>query len=765
MKFLFLATVASAHRVTPVEKVTELMLKLKQKTIDEAGAEKKMFQKFNDYCHSQEDEKFWRAAKGAKKVDRLDMEIEDHTAQIEKKERQIEELNSEIEMNREDVDGQTKDKISRREEDDASLKDLDTVISQCQRAIKHLRQSDVSGTGFMQLADMLEMTLKLRKPPASLKMFAQELDELHGDPNAGKPHKYKFHSTKVITLLEELLKEFKDQRLQTDKDALSAQRDAEHAISALQNLVDSQVHKRDEFQGEVDQHTQQKQEKMEDRAQTDQNLFADTDFAHHLVGCDQFHQRAVTENKKSLVDYLPRHDQESEDGCPSDIGECGEKRNNYAARVKTRNEEIDALSQAIELLQGKGGKNYGANKRLVATQKEKEVKEHKTALDQESETEDEKIERLWDEDRKLDSRAATNFLQMSSHHQSFHHKLETFLDKMSKQIKSTALASVLMKIKMGDHFKDIRKMIQDMIDRLEKQVAAEQEQKEWCDEQVKVTTEKQEKAEEGIQSASAKIDSETAKSNLLKKEISELQAEIADDQKAKEEAAKNRNAEKEVNETTLQDAREGLKAVEQAIGVLRDFYENNSGNSEEGDWLQLKSKQKKPELINDGEQSQIYRADGEGADGKTISDTRPESGAFGTKYDGNQAESKGIIGTLEIIKSDYERTIDTTETDERKAAEEWEASDKALAEKIKKAETIVDEKTDSKEAADEATHSAQGDLKTETEERELRKSEMTQLKPLCFGTPAADQLEERRKRRQQEVAALRESLEILREFN
>lgn len=330
--------------------------------------------------------------------------------------------------------------------------------------------------------------------------------------------------------------------------------------------------------------------------------------------------------------------------------------------------------------------------------------------------------------------------------------------KMESETHASSFASVLLKVKLGDHFKSIRKMIQDMITKLEKQVLAEQEQKDWCDEQMKKTHDARKEAEGKIQDESSTIDEQTARSNQLQHEITELQKEIAADQKAKAEASEIRKEEKKDNDETVRDAREGLAAVKSAIDVLKTFYEDNAGNSEELDLIQ------KPELINDGEQSELYRADGEGADGKTISDTRPESGNFDTKYDGNQAESKGIIGILEIIQSDYERTVDTISADETAAAAEWKTNDENAATKIKTDQDTAATKSDEKAEAEENVTAATDALKSAEEDRKLRMEELAQLKPLCTATASAEQLEERRKRRQQEVKGLREALDILREF-
>lgn len=737
-------------RTTPVEKVTELLVKLKEQTTNQAAKEKGLFQKFNDYCHSQEDEKFWRAAKAAKKVDRLDREIEDHEAQIEKKLLEVEGLKEEIRSNRESIQHQTEEMHARSADDAQAIEDLDTVISQCKRAIKHLQDSDVSGTAFTQLANMLESTLKLAKLPRDM-MRLTEL--LQGDPNAGKPHKYKFHSADVIKLLEDLNTQFKDQRLARDKQALRDRRDSEHSISALQNLVDSQIHKKDECQGEADQHAQEKGEKSQDRALTDKNLFADVDFEHHLVGCDQLATRAEQEGAKTLVAYLPKH-LDTATGCPSDIGECGEKRNNYAARKKTRAEELVALTRAIELLQNEGGQSYTANKRLTALP-QMPNKQHQVSSALEDQ---DKLEERWAEDlAESKSAIALTFLQVNKQGRiNVHQKLEKFLVREEHELKSAVLASVLLKVKMGDHFKDIRKLITDLIAKLEKQVLAEQEQKDWCDEQVKSTTEKHETAKEEIATASSTIDQETARRNLLRSEISALQKEIAMDLEAKEKATAMRSDEKAENKRVVAVSNEGLHALDEAIKVLSEFYDANANNSA------LVQQHKGPK--DDEGNSVLYRAQGEGADGKTISDSRPQSDEFDTEYDGNQAESKGIIGILQIIKADYERTIDTTEKDEEKANEEWQASDERLAGKIADAENTVADKGASKAEAEETITTTQGELASAEKEHKLRTDELNQLKPLCSSTAAADQLDERRKRREQEVASLREALDILREF-
>merc|ERR1719450_786186 len=54
--------------------------------------------------------------------------------------------------------------------------------------------------------------------------------------------------------------------------------------------------------------------------------------------------------------------------------------------------------------------------------------------------------------------------------------------------------------------------------------------------------------------------------------------------------------------------------------------------------------------------------------GKAVSDYAPQ--VFEDEYDGNQDASKGIIGMLEVILEDFERTTRTTNDEEEKAVEE-----------------------------------------------------------------------------------------------
>merc|ERR1712159_544558 len=57
-------------------------------------------------------------------------------------------------------------------------------------------------------------------------------------------------------------------------------------------------------------------------------------------------------------------------------------------------------------------------------------------------------------------------------------------------------------------------------------------------------------------------------------------------------------------------------------------------------------------------------------DGNTVGDLAPPQ--LEGEYHGNQDAAKGIIGLLEVIISDFERTVETTTSDEKAAQKAFE---------------------------------------------------------------------------------------------
>merc|ERR1712232_946114 len=105
------------------------------------------------------------------------------------------------------------------------------------------------------------------------------------------------------------------------------------------------------------------------------------------------------------------------------------------------------------------------------------------------------------------------------------------------------------------------------------------------------------------------------------------------------EATELREDENLENLKTISESKAGKEAVEQALQVLKQFYEGAA-------FVQF--------VPTDSDR-----------EGKTVADKAPE--VFDSEYKGAQEASKGILGLLDVILSDFERTTSTVTQEEGEA--------------------------------------------------------------------------------------------------
>merc|ERR1719258_142353 len=275
-------------------------------------------------------------------------------------------------------------------------------------------------------------------------------------------------------------------------------------------------------------------------------------------------------------------------------------------------------------------------------------------------------------------------------------------------------------------FAKVKQMIEDLITRLEDEAAAEASQKEWCDKEMSETLAARDAAQR------------------------EIEAENADLQTAINKETALREKDQANNNQTLAEAQAGLEAVENAIEVLSNFYTNL-----------LQTGQKPAPGLETSGGYERYRAEGAGADGKTVDDMAPEDDLVTTDYGGKTDASKSILGLLDVIKSDFEKTIDDTESDEDKAQTAYEEFKNDAQKSIDDKSELKGTKEGEKTTAELDITQAQADLKAETTNLENELEELEKLKPVCVESGATHA--ERTARREQEIEALKEALKILEE--
>merc|ERR1719440_2102678 len=144
------------------------------------------------------------------------------------------------------------------------------------------------------------------------------------------------------------------------------------------------------------------------------------------------------------------------------------------------------------------------------------------------------------------------------------------LRELARRDQSSALAQLASRVSAAvrfgtragaDPFAKVKKMIGEMVARLEKEGAEEATHKAWCDEQMGETKQKLLELNHDIEGLSAKIDKAKARSVKLKDEVAELQSALADVAKSQAELDQIRKEEHKAFLEAKADLQQGLKGV------------------------------------------------------------------------------------------------------------------------------------------------------------------------------------------------------------
>merc|ERR1719265_1296602 len=186
------------------------------------------------------------------------------------------------------------------------------------------------------------------------------------------------------------------------------------------------------------------------------------------------------------------------------------------------------------------------------------------------------------------------------------------------------------------------------------------------------------------------------------------------------------------NENSIKEAEGGIEAVNDALKVLKEFY----GAAKDGGEISFAQQANDPKKADD----------------------LPDTG-FGGDYKGDQSASTGIIGMMEVILGDFERTIKITKQEEDKASRDFKDLDRSTEISIETKTSEKDDKetenTDTKAKID----SAMNDLTGNQELLDKAIQELTELQPACIDTGMT--YEERVAKREQEIESLKQAVCIL----
>merc|ERR1719281_951163 len=300
------------------------------------------------------------------------------------------------------------------------------------------------------------------------------------------------------------------------------------------------------------------------------------------------------------------------------------------------------------------------------------------------------------------------------------------IKRLAKQHHSAALAQLASKItavlRFGaasgdDPFAKVKGLIQELIDRLVAEAAAEAEEKEYCDSEMAKTEEKKSELEDDIAKLTAKIDKAAATSAKLKEAVKELQADLAALAKEQSEMDKIRSEEHDDYVAAKADLEKGLAGVGKALDMLRDYYGGAAA------------------LLQNGQPPV------------------PE------KHAKSSGAGGGIIDILEVVESDMSEELAKVETQESDAVETYEKVTQENKVETSVKNQDVKYKTQEFKGLDKLISELSADKTNLSSELDAVLEYYEKIKDRCIAKP--ESYEERKARREAEINGLKEALKIL----
>jgi chromosome segregation ATPase len=296
-----------------------------------------------------------------------------------------------------------------------------------------------------------------------------------------------------------------------------------------------------------------------------------------------------------------------------------------------------------------------------------------------------------------------------------HFEAVRFVRDLAEKQKSPALAQLAkrmasaMRFSSGagdDPFAKVKGLIADMITKLEEEAEADATHEAFCDKEIAESDVKHADKTAEIAKLTAAIDQMSARSAQLKEEVAALMKSLADLAASQAEMDKMRSDEHTLFVSNKADMEKGLDGIKLALKILTEYY----------------AKEDKA------------HAAAEGAGG-------------------------GIIGLLEVVESDFSKGLAEMIASEESALAAYEAETKEN--EIDKANKDQDVKYKTKESKDldKAVAEDSSDRATVQTELDAVSEYLSKLHKEC--DEVAEPYAETKRRREAEIAGLKEALEIL----
>eukprot|EP00429_Kryptoperidinium_foliaceum_P014023 CAMPEP_0176041624 /NCGR_PEP_ID=MMETSP0120_2-20121206/20647_1 /TAXON_ID=160619 /ORGANISM="Kryptoperidinium foliaceum, Strain CCMP 1326" /LENGTH=685 /DNA_ID=CAMNT_0017375027 /DNA_START=55 /DNA_END=2112 /DNA_ORIENTATION=+ len=258
----------------------------------------------------------------------------------------------------------------------------------------------------------------------------------------------------------------------------------------------------------------------------------------------------------------------------------------------------------------------------------------------------------------------------------------------------------------SDPFGKVKGLIRDMLERLQADAAADASKKAYCDKELAETSEKKTQKSKEIRKLSTKIDQMSSTSAQLKEEVAALQAALAKLASSQSEMDRIRSEERAAFAKSRADMKQGLQGVKLALKILNEYYASS-----------------------------------------------------GKAHNAQSGGSSGIIGMLEVVESDFSKSLAEIETAEDTAATEYEKTTKENQIERAMKEKDVEHKTRESAYLDKTSSELSTDRSSVQAELDAVVEYLKKIEEQCIAK--AETYSDRRARREAEIAGLKQALEIL----
>lgn len=528
---------AGSTKVSPVQKVIEMLQEYKVKVQADLDAETKEMATYTDYCDKESSDRAYAIKTATRDIAELTGTIADGSAQVAKLTDDIATLGTTVAGKEAELAEATSVRSSEKADFQASEKELLTSVDQLERAVVMIKR----GTNQMALLQgakgakgAKDVKKAAKDPNADLKMGLSMISKVldAGWVNAGtkkslqamiqttisaddkedaglvlnqpqpKVSAYESHSGGIVGQIEEMKEKAEDTLSSARNGEMKEQHNYDMMAQSLTDAISINKEKTSEAKSLMAQTKEETGKAKAELAETEKSKAADEKFLETLTL------------------------------------ECSEAQASWAERQKSAAGEMAALDKAKEIL---------ASKVTVFFQKRSptDIEQHWNDMTAAND----------DMNKELDTR----------------HKIEKKLKALNKKFPSYGLMQLVSQAGAGP-FDKVKGLITDMITKLVNEANADATQKQFCDEEMAKSKDVQDDKTMTSDKLSARIDKAATTKAKLTQLIGELEGEIAKLDAGTAEATSVRTSEHETYLKASADYKQATEAVSAAIGVLKEYY-------------------------------------------------------------------------------------------------------------------------------------------------------------------------------------------------